>query len=482
VVTKEFKRFYWLTLTVLLILSAYPLVNGIRMAYLSIANGAQAESNSSNIFGCYEFDECLYMNPLSSSLAVKGFMPYVYGLGEDAMIIANSETGNVQRLTAQYENTAVAGDEFSLKSIFTSFSPPDVSQYKERRLRARLTGEGGQKFNLYKMDGEIWLVMLSGRENEIWSIYRLKPTNQSTFSDLEKAYDAQNQTTDNKMQMRLRDVYELARKGKDLTLKDFDAFPGKFTGSGFTIMRYDIHGGFVLIVHADTPNSSINYARLSKQGYDPFDESFTVDIRDGAQAVAAYLDPLHSLVKLEIEDPHNGTLQRELIYEFDGYRYYLNTKRADQIFITFENGDRLPLKQALEERRTTVEELVANGLFNVFMEPAENPIDGFFTLLHHPHKFSFDSEAFYPSASFMYIDADNLSAYFDVAELADILELQGRDGYAEKLRAILNTSGLPILAGKTYVKGEDLVKAGISVEIGWALSSHTPVNFHTINE
>ncbi len=33
------RRFYWLTLAVLLALSAYPLINGVRMAYLNIANG-----------------------------------------------------------------------------------------------------------------------------------------------------------------------------------------------------------------------------------------------------------------------------------------------------------------------------------------------------------------------------------------------------------------------------------------------------------
>lgn len=39
-INQEYKRFYWLTLAALLVLSAYPLINGVRMAYLSIANGA----------------------------------------------------------------------------------------------------------------------------------------------------------------------------------------------------------------------------------------------------------------------------------------------------------------------------------------------------------------------------------------------------------------------------------------------------------
>jgi hypothetical protein len=232
-------------------------------------------------------------------------------------------------------------------------------------------------------------------------------------------------------------------------------------------------------VHADSPNSAINYARLSKQGYNPFDESLTVDIHDGAQAVATYLDPLHSLEKLKIEDPHSGVGERELIYEFDGYRYLLSTKRADQVFITFENGDRLPLKQALEERRTVVEDLVANGLFNVFMEPIENPMGGYFTILHHLHKFSFDSDAFYPSSSFMYVKMDDLTAYFDIEELANILKLQGRDDLAGRLFSIVNKNNLPVIAGKAYMKDSEFTEAGITVEIGWAYSSHTPVSFTT---
>ena len=37
---KGYKRFYLVSLAVLLVLSAYPLVNGVYMAFLSIANGA----------------------------------------------------------------------------------------------------------------------------------------------------------------------------------------------------------------------------------------------------------------------------------------------------------------------------------------------------------------------------------------------------------------------------------------------------------
>ena len=159
----------------------FALISGAGIG-ISVSN---AQNDDNDIFGCYEFDDCLYMNPLSSFMAAtKGFMPYIYGLGEDALIIANTETGHIQQLSAQYENTVVPEDEFISKNNFTVISLPDISRYKERRLRAVFIGEGGQKYNLYQMDGEVWLVRPGSEKIGIWSIYRLKRTDKFTFSDL----------------------------------------------------------------------------------------------------------------------------------------------------------------------------------------------------------------------------------------------------------------------------------------------------------
>ncbi|MBH1940388.1 hypothetical protein I5677_05690 [Mobilitalea sibirica] len=467
--------------TVMIIVFLYILISCVTIA----VSMQQVKGAKKDILGCYEFDDCLYMNPLSSFIAVKEFFPYVYGLGEDSMIIANTETGDIKRLSVQYEKRAIAKDEFLSKNDFPYFTIPDISDYNERWLHAMLTDEDGQQYRLYQMDHEIWLIKLSQRDSGIWSIYRLKRTNDFNFSDLRDTYELGNKENEDKLQMTLRDVYELARKGKNLTTLDFDMFRSKSVGSGFTIMRYDIKGGCVLIVHSDTPDEVINYARLSKRGYDPYDESLTVDIRNGTEAVAAYLDPLHSLVKLKIEGFNNGegAGERELIYEFEGYRYYLNSISADQVVITLENGDRLPLKQALKERRTVIEDLVGNGLYNVFMEPMDNPKGGYFPILHHCHKFTFDNEEFYPSTSFMYmVDADFSSIYFGIEELADVLELWGRDELAKKLRSLEKAGDLFVIADKAYITGDELTEAGITVEIGWAYSSHTPVSFTLVEK
>ncbi|HHW23445.1 MAG TPA: hypothetical protein GXX26_11295 [Clostridiaceae bacterium] len=116
------------------------------------------------------------------------------------------------------------------------------------------------------------------------------------------------------------------------------------------------------------------------------------------------------------------------------------------------------------------------------MEPADNPMCGWFPILHHTHRFTFDDESFYPSASFMYIvHSDFYTTYFDIDELINILGFRGREHIAEKLRQIRIKGGLPVISGKTYIMESGLAEAGISVEIGWQFSSHTPVTFTSGN-
>ena len=443
-------------------------------------------SQDGDLLGCYEYTDYLFINPVSSFRPPeKGNMHDVYGFGKESMIIANKLTGYIIRLDAQYEKTPVAEDEFRSITDFPAFFKTDLSGYKERWLRGVFTDNNNRQYGLYQMDGEIWLVNLSGN-GQLWSIYRLQKTDSTSLDDLERAMKEheENQTT---QQMTMADVYALARKGSDLTFSDFEPFTVEHIGSEFSIKRYDVAAsGCTIIIRSNRSGDGLKDVRLVKQGNDPFDDSVTVEMRDGLAAVAAYLNPLYSLRTLKIEDPHRGSGDRELIYtdEHNGYRYFLNTTRADRIFVTFENGDRLPIKQALADRRLIMEDAVANGLGNVFMEPIENPLGGYFPILHHYYIFTFDKEPFFPSASFMYLiegglqsDVNGFREYFDINELADNLQWQGKDPIAEKLRDYADSGQLVTIAGKAYVSSEGLHANGISYEIGWAVSSHTPVWF-----
>ena len=432
----------------------------------------------SDISGCYEFDACLYMSPLSSFLAFA--MPYVYGIDGDGLIIADTDTGFVERFSAAYQKTPVPADEFvdSQSGLIFGYS---WSGYKERWLRALLTSESGQKQRLYQMDGEILLVRGGENGGMLWSVYRLKRTDKATLSDLYRVMEEKTIAAGLR-QMTLRDVLLLSEKGRELAMSDFEQFSGSPVGSGFIITRYDLEDANVLIVHSDTPESAVNYARLSKLGHDPFNAALAVDITEGPEAVYAYLDPLYSPVRVEIEDMHSyGTSEPELLYEFGGYRYYINRASADSITVIFEDGERMPLKQALEERRITVEMAVENGLYNVYMEPADNPMGGKFWILHHRHRFYFEDELFYPSATFMYTMEDSLEAYYNQEELALQLELHGYRGDAILVRNLMASSQIGMagtfIAGKIYFHEDTLAAIGIMTEAGWMFSSHTPVRF-----
>jgi len=153
-------------------------------------------------------------------------------------------------------------------------------------------------------------------------------------------------------------------------------------------------------------------------------------------------------------------------------RYYLNSKRARHIFVVFENGERMLMTQALEERRINVEELVAHGLGDVSMIPIDNPLGGEFTILHHRHTFTINGEAFYPSPSFMYVtSADGFTVYYNIDELTQILQLYGYDSEAEELRQVIDPDEITAIAAGNYVRDTVLDKAGVESGRGLSTSS-----------
>ena len=90
------KRFSWLYL---IIPAVFVIAAGIVFGLLLPRKENDAPGEAEDIIGCYVYDECLYMNPLSSFMPYGG-MPYVYGIGGDALIIADTSSGDVQTLSA----------------------------------------------------------------------------------------------------------------------------------------------------------------------------------------------------------------------------------------------------------------------------------------------------------------------------------------------------------------------------------------------
>jgi hypothetical protein len=218
---------------VLLIICAIIAVSGVTF---SIASAGKTDS----ILGCYEFDECIYMSPLSSFMAIKQSMPYVYYINKDFLIEYNTKTGYLVKYAARFRNTPVAADEFKKMTGFGEdpfpFKLPDMSFYKDCRLRGAFIHEELEGYRLYQMDNEIWLVSLRG--GRLWSIYRLVKTDKYDPADIERIAEAHENKPEGLKQMTLKDVYDLSRRGEKLTTHDFEGFDGNEIGAGFYIMRY----------------------------------------------------------------------------------------------------------------------------------------------------------------------------------------------------------------------------------------------------
>ena len=77
-------------------------------------------------------------------------------------------------------------------------------------------------------------------------------------------------------------------------------------------------------------------------------------------------DDAESSIRVTIEDPQDhGVLfpsAMELIYEDEFYRYYLNSVRSGSIMLTFEDGERISLRDALSQDKISIEDLILNGL------------------------------------------------------------------------------------------------------------------------
>ncbi len=139
------------------------------------ANTESETDALSGIYGYYEFHENVYTNPLSSFMAVKGYMPY-FGITENALLILyapalGNKDGSVQEFAAVFKKEPLVKKDFELL-----FEPdwhiPDISQYRERYQYAVFSAKDAPEYRLYIMDGEIWLAMLSS--GRIWSIYNLE--------------------------------------------------------------------------------------------------------------------------------------------------------------------------------------------------------------------------------------------------------------------------------------------------------------------
>jgi hypothetical protein len=134
-----------------------------------------SEEDTSDIYGYYEFDSCVFISPISSYLPVKGHMPY-FQITENALKIISRTEKNIittKEFEAVLKKEQLDKDDF--KQLFKiNVGIPDLSHYEVCYQHAVYSSKDGPEYRLYIMDRELWLVTV--RNEYVWSIYKLIKT------------------------------------------------------------------------------------------------------------------------------------------------------------------------------------------------------------------------------------------------------------------------------------------------------------------
>ncbi len=160
----------------------------IALAMLLFCTAAWAEASETtlpgsngrpeSIYGKYAFKKQVYMNPLSSFLALEGFHEY-YTFSEDTFVITD-QNGSQRSMKISYEPSPV--DEALFRDCFMmeGFGIPDITAYQERCQYTISDTSCNALYRLYLLDNEIWLAQVhwdsaNAKKSEyIWSIYQLE--------------------------------------------------------------------------------------------------------------------------------------------------------------------------------------------------------------------------------------------------------------------------------------------------------------------
>lgn len=149
-------------------------------AWAGASEAAHQGSNDrpENVYGKYAFKKQIYMNPLSSFLALDGFHEY-YTFLENAFILTDQD-GNQKSMEISYQPAPAEDASFRGSFMMDGFGIPDITAYKERYQYTLTDTYGRAIYRLYLLDGEAWLARIHQdsvnvkKSEYIWSIYQLE--------------------------------------------------------------------------------------------------------------------------------------------------------------------------------------------------------------------------------------------------------------------------------------------------------------------
>ncbi|MFF2093016.1 M56 family metallopeptidase [Paenibacillus sp. NPDC058174] len=132
---------------------------------------------SEGLYGTYRFEKQIYMNPLSSFIAMDGHKEY-YTLTENTLLITNG-AGNQQRTEISYKRTTIDEQQFNNDFMIEGIGVPDIASYKTRYQYSLTDSSASPAYRLYLLDDEIWLATLHAdsvntqKSRYFWSIYKI---------------------------------------------------------------------------------------------------------------------------------------------------------------------------------------------------------------------------------------------------------------------------------------------------------------------
>ncbi len=140
------------------------------------AGAADPSPSGEGIEGIYEFGDNVYTNPLSSFIAMKGYMPY-FEISEDKLRIVDPQNDTVEEIAGKTAMSDISTQDFEAlfdnEVLLEGFSVPDIAVYS-RCIQYGVYYDEYVEYRVYQMDDKVWLAKLSN--GHMWSIYRLLKT------------------------------------------------------------------------------------------------------------------------------------------------------------------------------------------------------------------------------------------------------------------------------------------------------------------
>ena len=120
-------------------------------------------SSSDNINGLYQYEETIYINPLSSYLVTKDNADE-YVITDDSITIVHKDNTR-ERIVTIFEKRVV--DQEMFNTLFQAkTSMPDISGFNERYQYSI-----NEQYRIYVMDDEIWIAQCPN--DMMWAIFKL---------------------------------------------------------------------------------------------------------------------------------------------------------------------------------------------------------------------------------------------------------------------------------------------------------------------